>query len=231
MPGYVLHLTAAKMCVDRLKSQRSDSPVNARSRTWENGFYAGNLLPDVTSCKEQSHFRDPQYRDCLIRWPKPRKFLDKYRDRMEHPVYKGYAFHLYVDKLFLRDYLPSAVRFYDQNGREAQKTSEIVCVHILRSGEDITVAQYLSEEYYYGDYTKMNTWLWERFHLPEHPVMIGDPGIGEADCGRLQDVFDELENYRKVSADAVKDVKIFDPEKLVGFLEKAVDRIIPEIFV
>ena len=45
MPGYILHLTAAKMYLDSILDKNSDD-VLCRDPQQQNDFYIGNLLPD-----------------------------------------------------------------------------------------------------------------------------------------------------------------------------------------
>lgn len=55
----------------------------------------------------------------------------------------------------IRDYIPHVARFFDREGKETQIRAEVVWVEIQNSGERIPLRAYLSEEYYYGDYTRM----------------------------------------------------------------------------
>ncbi len=219
MPGYILHLTAAKMYLNLLAKKQM--------RFWDAGcqneFYIGNLLPDTVREKSESHFRDPKYRERMMEWPQPEKFLRKYRERMNEAVYQGYHFHLYIDKCFFKDYIPQAVVFYDEHGRVTELRREVREILIQKSGERISLPQYLSEEYYYGDYTKMNTWLWERFELPEHLRAGSDPEIEEADYQEIEGILRQLEEYRKVPANAVEELKVFQLDRLLAFLEKAAE--------
>ena len=64
MPGYILHLTAARMYLDHLPSEDS----LCCDPKQQNDFFAGNLLPDSVREKSRSHFRDPAYRDRMIEW-------------------------------------------------------------------------------------------------------------------------------------------------------------------
>ena len=57
MPGYVLHLTAARMFLDRLSGEH---PF-CKDKILMNDFYIGNLLPDTVKDKSRSHFRDPMF--------------------------------------------------------------------------------------------------------------------------------------------------------------------------
>ena len=62
MPGYILHLTAARMYLDLLPST---DPLKYNP-IFQNDFFAGNLLPDAVEQKKESHFRDSSYRDYFI---------------------------------------------------------------------------------------------------------------------------------------------------------------------
>ena len=221
MPGYILHLTAAKMYLDMLP--QSDPLHSDPSR--RNEFYIGNLLPDAVRDKSGSHFRDPFYRDYIIEWPRPEKFREKYADHMDAPVFQGFYFHLCIDKLFFRDYLPLVVEFRGYDGHVVKKRDEVNSVYIRKSGEQVSLSRYLSEEYYYGDYTKMNTWLCRRYHLPDHFEAIHDPGIEEVRYHDVEQVFAQLRGYSTVPAEAVKDLKVFDAEQLCLFLKSKVSYI------
>ena len=68
MPGYILHLTAAKMYLDRILNKNCEDAL-CRDPQQQNDFYIGNLLPDSVKgyeAKAVSHFRDPAYRDCMM---------------------------------------------------------------------------------------------------------------------------------------------------------------------
>ena len=57
---------------------------------------------------------------------------------------------------------------------------EIVTVYIRNFQTYIPFEKYLTEEYYYGDYTKMNTYLVNRYHIPlDLNAQIINPGINE----------------------------------------------------
>ncbi len=116
----------------------------------------------------------------MIIWPRPEEFRKKYASRINDPVYLGYHFHLYIDRVFFSDYLPKAVDFLDKDGHPAELRRDVCSVRLRKSGQIITPDQYLSEEYYYGDYTRMNTWLCERytsllFALPVILIYIKTP--------------------------------------------------------
>ena len=130
MPGYILHLTAAKMFWDRAKNQKLYN---------ENDFYVGNLLPDATSDKRVSHFRSP-------------------------------------------------------------------------------------ELYYYGDFTKMNNYLIERFGLRfDFHVPKGERVIDEVNYEDIDFVLASLDEFTNTSIEAVKDLRVFELEDLLDFLKRIVE--------
>ena len=188
MPGYILHLTAARMYLDHLPSEDS----LCCDPKQQNDFFAGNLLPDSVREKSRSHFRDPAYRDRMIEWPHPERFRRKYCDLMSDAGCRGYWFHLYIDQRFFRDYIPKVAEFLDESGAVTDRRDETAYVLVKKSGERITLSRYLSEEYYYGDYTRMNTWLAEKYHLPDTLKTPENPGIEEVDYHDLVKVLEEL---------------------------------------
>lgn len=141
---------------------------------------------------------------------------------MHESVYFGYYLHLHIDKVFFSGYLPQVVEYLDENGHPAELRRGICSVRLKETGQLLTPKQYLSEEYYYGDYTKMNTWLCEQYHLPENLYLAHDPGIVETDYSKVGEIIELLKEYRKVPTEAVRDVRVFDVERLMKFLEKRV---------
>ena len=224
MPGYILHLTAAKMYLDRLTYEDPEDPLCTDPKQ-QNDFYIGNLLPDTVTSREAkavSHFRDPAYKECMMEWPHPDRFIEKYSDRMGEAVYRGYLFHLYIDRCFFRDYIPEVAGFYDAHGKETGIRDEIAEVRLKKSGACVPLKRYLSEEYYYGDYTKMNTRLCRQFSLPAKLKAGADPGIEEADYAGLGRILDDLKRFRQVPESAAENLKVFDLGGLIGFLQNAV---------
>lgn len=217
MPGYILHLAAARMYLDHLPSEDplSFDPIQ------QNDFFAGNLLPDSVRDKSRSHFRDPAYRDRMIEWPHPDWFRQKYRNLMRDAGCRGYWFHLYIDRRFFRDYIPRVAEFLDESGTVTDRRAETAYVLVKKSRERVPLSRYLSEEYYYGDYTRMNTWLAEKYHLPKTLETPENPGIEEVDYRDLKEVLEELRRYWGVPEEAALRLKVFDREDLLEFLEKA----------
>lgn len=219
MPGFILHLTAAQMLRSHLH-EYPDFPYPIQS---VNDFLIGNLLPDATDQKELSHFRNPVYRDKMMVFPDLTRFTAKYDSLLSDSSVLGYYFHLYIDRRFFKDFIPEIVDFYDETGQITDIKEEIATVYIRNFQTYIPFEKYLTEEYYYGDYTKMNTYLVNRYQIPTTlDPNISNPGIKEVDYEDVKQVLKELKTYLKVTEDAVKNVRVFDVEDLLFFLENAV---------
>lgn len=200
MPGFILHLTAAQMLRSHLH-EYPDFPYPIQS---VNDFLIGNLLPDATDQKELSHFRNPVYRDKMMVFPDLTRFTAKYNSLLSDSSVLGYYFHLYIDRRFFKDFIPEIVDFYDETGQITDIKEKISTVYIRNFQTYIPFEKYLTEEYYYGDYTKMNTYLVKRYLIPLNlnPQII-NPGINEVQYGNVQQILDSLHEYLSVTEDAV----------------------------
>lgn len=220
MPGYILHMTSARMFLDRMEKQNRES-MNEQQK---NAFLVGNLLPDTVKDKKASHFRNPKHSKNMIEYPDLEMFLEKYQPILDDISCLGYYFHLYIDRKFFKEYLPRIVTFLDEAGQVVKKRDEVVWVEIRRNGERIPRNVFFSEEYYYGDYTRMNTYLAERYRLPlELDANVENPGISEVDYVDICKVMEELRGYLNVPVHEVNNVRVFDVEELLEFLERAVE--------
>ena len=75
MPGYILHITAAKMLFDHLQTV---CEVTVSDTIDHDAFQVGNLIPDSVTDKTFSHFRHPARQEKLMVYPDLDLFLDKY---------------------------------------------------------------------------------------------------------------------------------------------------------
>ena len=220
MPGFILHLTAAQMLLKYLPSH-SDFPYPISS---VNDFLIGNLLPDATKQKESSHFRDPLYREKMMVFPDLTRFTVKYRSLLPDSSALGYYFHLYIDRKFFKDFIPQIVEFYNADGEITDMRDEIATVYIKKSQTSIPFPKYLTEEYYYGDYTKMNTYLVNRYCIPlDLDPNVTNPGIAEIQYKDVQQVLDLLHRFLSVPPEAAQDLKVFPLEELLAALEQYVE--------
>lgn len=213
MPGFIIHLAAAKLALKKL-----DGRIN------HNNFLVGNLAPDVFKEKTASHFRHPSRYGKRIEYPDLDMFLEKYAHLLSDSSCLGYYFHLYVDRCFFKDYFPGIVTFLDKDGNEESWKDAVVWAKVLKTGEIVPVMDFLSEKYYYGDFTLMNTYLVDRYDVPfDLDTNIENPGIEEVDYTLVGELLERLDGWLGVSEEAIRDLKVFDIEDLTAFLEKIVE--------
>jgi len=219
MPGFILHITTAKMLFDKLSvtGEKAESIDH-------NAFQVGNLIPDSVSDKTYSHFRHPSRNEKLMVYPDLDLFLNKYKHLLNDDSLLGYYFHLYIDRVYAKDYIPKIITFYDANGQEASDKAAITHALIKRTKELVPIKTIFSDDYYYGDFTKMNSYLMRRFDLSTDIVCdVTNPGIEEVDFNDIVKIQKQLQGYLDVPEDAVNELKVFDVEDLLKFLEHTVE--------
>lgn len=213
MPGYILHLAAAKILLDKY-----NLPVD------QNDFYIGNLLPDAVKDKSDSHFRLKERRGKIVEYPEVELFREKYQALMGDNSVLGYYYHLYIDRKFFVEYYPKVFQFLNSELKEEEEREKVRWVYINKSKTIVPVQLFSSEEYYYGDFTRMNTWLVEKLCLPtKFHTELKNPGIEEVDYEWIESVLEELQRYCGCPTEAVQELKVFELEDLLAFLEKAAD--------
>lgn len=224
MPGYILHMTAAKMLFDKLKKNKDFSPYNFIDF---HDFQIGNLIADSVTDKTFSHFRHPDRNEKLMVYPDLDLFLNKYQKLLTDSSCLGYYFHLFIDRVYAKDYIPQIITFYDINGQEASNRVDITHALIKRTGELVPIKTIFSDAYYYGDFTKMNTYLLNRFSLSiDLSFDVINPGIEEVEYDNIVNIHKLLEGYLDVAENEVYDLKVFDVDDLLQFLEQAVEEFI-----
>lgn len=220
MPGFILHLTAAQMLLKQLP-HHPDFPYKISSA---NDFLIGNLLPDTTKQKDASHFRNPVYYEKMMVFPDLTRFMQKYNSLLTNSSVLGYYFHLYIDRKFFKNFIPQVVKFYDKNGQITDVRDEVTTVYIQKSQTTIPFSKYLTEEYYYGDYTRMNTYLVNRYKIPlDLNSNVRNPGISEICYENVQKVLLQLHGFLAVSPETVRELKVFPLEELLLALEGYVE--------
>ena len=213
MPGFILHITASQMLFSKYQL-----PLD------RDAFEVGNLIPDSVSDKTFSHFRHPAKNEKFIVYPDFELFSGKYQHLFHNSSVLGYYFHLYIDKRYTLEYLPQVVSFYDETGKEAFDRVDITHARIKRTGELVPLKTFFSEEHYYGDFTKLNTHLINRFNLSvDLNETIQNPGIEEVDYTNIIKIKQQLNEYLDVPENAAYQLSVFDAEHLIAFLESLID--------
>lgn len=219
MPGYILHLTAAKIVTETC----------AKLKGFEEAFWLGSLMPDTVKEKSGSHFRNPMYHGNMIEYPDLPLFLKKYAHLMEDISCQGYCFHLFTDYKYFHEYLPSIMELQNADEEPVQKRNDVVWVYHRRTGQKILRDDFFSDQYLYGDYTKLNRYLVERYQLPLRLSMrVDNPGIEEVRYQDVSKVFDQLEEFMDLSESQVVGLNVLELDNVITFLEHTAEEFIKE---
>lgn len=216
MPGYVIHLAEARQILDIIKEQTEVS------YDWEQRFLTGTLLPDTRLKGEKriSHFWNPGELDMLALAPDLSLFLGKYRDRLTEPVLLGYLAHLHLDACYVQKYWPTVIAFFGRKGEPETEKKKIMSVEIKRLHRQVPVGDFFSPEYYYGEYTKLNGYFIDKYHLAvPHWEQISEFQMDEVKLQDMACICRELscllEKYHM--GDEGK-IQVFDLNELEGFV-------------
>ena len=190
MPGFILHLLHGQMILQQSK-------LFHFSESEQNQFKAGLLIPDSVNGQEKqlSHFFSSEQKYKILQVPDLNDFLERYANHMNNPFVVGYAAHLYLDKAFFSDYFLNYVRFLDKEGQATLDENSVESVLLLKTQKKITTKELFSEQYLYGDYTKMNQYLVNKYLIVPPSPRIADNPIIEVDPQNLSHLLSDLNQY------------------------------------
>lgn len=211
MPGFILHLLHGQKILEKLEHSYSDEE--------QKQFMAGLLMPDSKKGieKECSHYYSFSEKEKTLQTPDLQAFSVKYQSYMHNPFVAGYVSHLYLDKVFFEDYFLRYVEFRDKNDKSTLFSAEICCAVLLKSGKRISLDELYSDEYIYGDYTKLNQGLIFRNNIEQPEYTIFASPVQEVDSKEYKDILALLQKYLNDECDD-NVIRIFD----IDDLEKAI---------
>lgn len=219
MPGFIIHLIEAEMIMDSIKIEPDAD--------WKQEFLLGNLLPDTRLGEDKaiSHFWSSDGAENIARAPKLSLFLKKYGHRLDEPVILGYYAHLYLDERYVDEYWPKILTFEDAQGQPEERKAFIHRVELKESGKFIPFERFFSSEYYYGDYTRSNHWLVDKYHIqPPEYRFLENVNMDEVDASQLRLVLEELDDiFRKGRPGDEKGMKVFNLEGLETFVRNTAE--------
>lgn len=221
MPGYVIHLMEAKIVYDVLKK---NSKTKKNMAQGQKEFLYGSLLPDAggKARKQCSHFWNKVESNQIIMTPDINRFLDKYAAAMKQSfLYGGYLAHLHLDREFWNSYIKSQVEFLNINNEPTKYIQELKSVLIKTNGKVISSEEFFSENYLYGDYTRLNKILVQKYNLAI-PVYnkYYDNRVEESDNESMQQVLEKLKIYIADSSTYGEiELTVLSLEKLEIFLQ------------
>lgn len=226
MPGYVIHLAEAKLIVDKLEKTMSNIKLKV---TWREEFYYGALLPDAIekSKKGLSHFWNKKDVKCITMVPDLDAFCKKYVGKRDDPVYWGYLLHLQLDRLFWEKFMKKNVEFIDKDGKETELLENVAGVKLKKNGKIIGVKEFFSEEYLYGDYTKLNDEFIRNYDLivPSYKDAIENV-IEEADYKEMKNTLNKLKLFIGENKIADGQTKVIHFKEMNEFLKETAEQFI-----
>lgn len=223
MPGYVLHLAEAEIIMNVLAQHRAD--MEDLAPDGRNRFRLGALLPDVLrgSAKERTHFWNPADKPLLAKAPDLSRFLTRYGTFMNTPEMLGYYVHLHLDARYVHEFWPRTFQLTDDEGRPCTRMDEVTQIHLLhRSRASVPASAFFSSAWYYGDYSRLNAYLLDRYHvtIPVYRDLTGFP-VEEADPSLLCTVLSEIaELCRTCRPGEEKNLRVFTIDGLEEFLSE-----------
>ncbi len=225
MPGYVMHLVESRLILERLgKTEDTD---------WSKAFLLGSLLPDTRLKEEKaiSHFWNEKCLKDIAKAPDLELFLKKYGNRLDEPLIFGYYLHLYLDVCYVRDYWPGNLAFKNSRGEAETEKAAIAYVVIRKDGKKVSLEDFFTREYYYGDYTLSNGWFIHRYHIsPPEYAPIGSAGMEEVRLEDVKPLLEELDWLCRLSDEKDSEgMRVFDIGSLDRFLHETADRFMEEI--
>lgn len=222
MPGYIIHLAAAKELQPLLEQRRiliNNEDINA--------FLVSCLIPDAVSDKTKTHYRQTDDTAIQVRYPQPWRFCERYPQLVVTPAGIGYLFHLYVDYLFYHEYFPRHVLLADAGHKPQVRKEKIELAILLDYGRIISGKTFFKEKVLYDDYTIINAALEKRYHLTYDFSPVKNPGIEEVDYSRIEDIRRDILYYSELSRKARShETHVLKVEPLLKFIQTTAPRFI-----
>lgn len=222
MPGYVIHIAEAKMICDVL--ERNSQRICENQDLWQDRFFYGSLLPDAggKAQKQSSHFWKESERGKIIMTPDLDIFLHKYANVLnQNSLYGGYFAHLHLDQEFWQSYIKAQVEFLDADRKSTENIKNLKSVFIKRTEKMISAEDFFSENYLYGDYTRLNKMLVQKYSLkiPAYRE-YHNCRIEEADNKDMGRVLENLKIYMTKSPMCANEFTVLSLETLEMFLKR-----------
>ena len=219
MPGYILHLTEAKLICEGLRKKLFVSS------DWETRFSLGNLMPDTKRKKEKitSHFWNPATLNNLAIAPDLQKFESLYGNNLTSPEMLGYWTHLHLDTLYVETFWPTIIETRNTDHEKAVLMRDIDSIYLKHADKEISAEDFFSSNYYYGDYSRMNLFLTNKYHLeiPDYVNLKNFP-VREVNPDDIKSILLNMQILLESSPDPkLMDLRVFNITELESFIKKS----------
>lgn len=216
-----MHLSEATMILSKMRQKREIS------KQWEELFLLGALLPDACVKREKhlTHFWRAETLENRILLPELSVFTEKYQIQVEEALMMGYWAHLHLDYCYFTEYWSDILEFRTEDGAYAVTKKEATRVWLKKQKEYISTNEFFSTAYCYGDYTKLNRWFCEKYHLevPKYQKAVGRIP-DEVQYERLKELLESLQHFMEEGRAQPKEpTKVFDVIDLDQFFQKVAE--------
>lgn len=254
MPGYVIHLATAQRFMEACGiGKKIDLPAGDKS--WEtcenmNRFLLGSIVPDIRkgSRKKKTHFWSDETMKHFQRKPDLEAFLARYGEFLSNPFVFGYYAHLYMDYKFVDGYWRSHFAFFDNCMRATDDFDSVSTVRCTGTPCDsegfVPRERFFSEAYYYGDYSRMNDYIMQSYHIqapyfdfdgtvsPDDIHIIDEiggedfiPALREM-LGFVDAAFSQMQSKHVDESTVQATLKVFDLKAMNALIEQTVRELV-----
>jgi len=197
MASSVIHMCVAKKINEKLKL-----PLNM--------LLLGSIAPDISKhlgeTKTRSHFLTDGKTEDIPR------FLEKYKNQLNHPFIMGYFIHLYTDFLWNKYFISEIIE------------NDTIT---LLNGEKVPASEDLYQKLIYNDYTNLNVQLLDEYDL-DLSLFYEEAVLPQIEMDEIPvDRLSVLINYTSVLIENTKENKnyTFNLKNIKPFIETSSDLI------
>lgn len=220
MPGYIIHLAAAKELQPSLEQKKI-----LQTETDINDFLVSCLIPDAVTDKTKTHYRQTDDKTIQIRYPQPWRLCSRYPQLIHTPAGIGYLFHLYVDYLFYFEYFAKHILLTDADHALQVRKDKIELVILTDFDTIIPAKEFFGNHYLYSDYTIINAALEQKYLLDYNFKLVVNPGFEELDYSHIDTIRNDILCYSEQSKRAVShETHALKLEPLLEFIHTAAPR-------
>ncbi len=211
MPGILYHLSFAEEVYRKLDTVTQLNKVD---------FMAGNLIPDLATNKQESHYRKKASVGIFL--VPEMELVKKDLFKPEDPIKFGMYCHLYLDYYFIEEFLIPEFIW------DVEKMKVIN----PRNNMNWNVKTFFSHSGMYGAYTEINQLMLRDGHVSldtvkEIPDILPSTGIPIFDTRRNKTWKEELEEYLVQKKEYTGE--IFDYDRLWSCIERIAMQFVQEI--
>jgi hypothetical protein len=139
-----------------------------------------------------------------------------------------------MDRVFVDEYWTGHFEFYDDNMQPAAGYDEVTQVRIKEKNLVLPRKEFLSDEYYYGDYTRLLPYVTDKYGLKEifegHDLEFISSKLESVSCSVIEEVRDSdyktyimgmLENiYKTVPDGKIPELRVFSWTEIENLIYK-----------